>query len=45
MLEFDVIVGCSGDIACSAGACADEVDRLVHRSENLGMLTHAEVVV
>ena len=44
-LEFDVIVGRAGDIARSAGACADEVDRLVHRGENLGMLAHAEVVV
>ena len=45
VLEFDVIVRRSGDVARSAGACADEVDRLVHCGEHLGMLAHAEVVV
>ena len=43
--EFDVVVGRAGDVARAARAGADEVDRLVHRGEHLGVLAHAQIIV
>jgi hypothetical protein len=36
---------CARDITGTARAGADEIDRLMHGSNHLGMLAHAEVVV
>ena len=44
-LELDMIVGRPRDIARAAGAGPDGVDRRVHGSDHLGMLTHAEIIV
>src|SRR5262245_58499611 len=44
-LEFDVIVRRAGNVARAAGARTDEINRLVHRREHLGVLGHAEIVV
>src|SRR3546814_6937699 len=44
-LEVDVIMGVARDIARAAGARADVVQCLFHRREDLGMLTHRQIVV
>src|SRR5687767_9175766 len=43
--ELHVIVGRARDIAGSAGAGSDGVDRLVHGLQYRRMLAHAEIVV
>src|SRR3546814_4324765 len=38
-------MGVAGDVARAAGARADIVQRLFHRGDDLGMLTHRQIVV
>ncbi len=44
-LELHVIMGRAGDVAGSARAGADRIDRLVHGGDHVGVLAHAEIVV
>ena len=43
--QIDMIMGVATDIARAAGTRADIVQRLFHRGDHLGMLTHGEIVV
>ena len=45
MLEFDVIVGVTADIAGPAGSSANVMERVFHRADNIWMLPHAEIIV
>ncbi len=44
-LEMDMVVRVAADIARAARPGADIVQRLFHRRDHLGMLTHCEIVV
>ena len=43
--QIDMIMGVAADIAGAAGAGADIVQRFLHGGDDLGMLTHGEIVV
>jgi hypothetical protein len=43
--QQNVIVISAGNIAGTSGAGAAAVERLMHRREHCGMLTHSEIVV
>src|ERR1700746_557046 len=44
-LQKHVIMICARDVAGSSGTRAAPLDRLVHRSQDLRMLAHTEIVV
>src|SRR3546814_1782622 len=45
MFEVDVVMRVAADVARAARTRADVVQRLFHRLDDLGMLTHREIVV
>ena len=44
-LELDMVVGRAGDVARATRACANRLDRLMHRGAHGRVLAHAEIVV
>src|SRR3546814_14661960 len=44
-LQLDMIMGVAADIAGAARSGADIVQRLFHRGDHLGMLSHGEIIV
>ena len=45
LFEFDVVMGCTGNIAGAAGTGANLIQRLVHGGQDLRVLSHSEIIV
>ena len=45
MFKFDVIMGVSADVACSARTCAHIMQSVFHGADHVRMLTHAKIII
>ena len=45
MFKFDMIMGVSADVACSARTGTHIMQSVFHGADNVGMLPHAEIII